>query len=114
MSNNNKNEVIIKKMIKYCDKILDICKNENLTKEKYMSSDIIQLAIDMCIFQLTELSIHLDDDFKLKHLDIPWAQIKGMRNIHAHEYDKIDRNLIWNTISRDICDLKSKPNKIYN
>lgn len=99
-------------MIKYCDKILDIYKNENLTKEKYMSSDIIQLAIDMCIFQLTELSIHLDDDFKLKHLDIPWAQIKGMRNIHAHEYDKIDRNLIWNTIDNDIETLKNKLLKI--
>ena len=99
-------------MIKYCDKILDIYKNENLTKDKYMSSDIIQLAIDMCIFQLTELSIHLDDDFKLKHLDIPWAQIKGMRNIHAHEYDKIDRNLIWNTIDNDIETLKNKLLKI--
>ena len=99
-------------MIKYCDKILYIYKNENLTKEKYMSSDIIQLAIDMCIFQLTELSIHLDDDFKLKHLDIPWAQIKGMRNIHAHEYDKIDRNLIWNTIDNDIEILKNKLLKI--
>ena len=50
MSNNNKNEVIIKKMIMYCDKILDIYKNENLTKEKYMSSDIIQLAIICAYF----------------------------------------------------------------
>ena len=77
-----------------------------------MKSDIIQLAIDMCIYQLTELSIHLDDQFKLKHLDIPWAQIKGMRNIHAHEYDKIDRNIIWNTINKDIEDLKDKLKKI--
>lgn len=109
MSNSiDKNEVIAKKMIKYCDKILDIIKMENLTKEKYMSNDIIQLAIDMCIFQLTELSIHVDDDFKKKHIDIPWAQIRGMRNVHAHEYDKIDRNLIWNTIDNDIDILRNK------
>lgn len=108
MQHRDKNIIIVKKMVKYCDKILVIKEKENLTKEKYMSSDIIQLAIDMCIFQLTELSIHLDDDFKLKHLDIPWAQIKGMRNVHAHEYDKIDRNLIWNTINHDIVDLKQK------
>ena len=108
MQHRDKNIIIVKKMVKYCDKILVIKEKENLTKEKYMSSDIIQLAIDMCIFQLTELSIHLDDDFKLKHLDIPWAQIKGMRNVHAHEYDKIDRNLIWNTLNHDIVDLKQK------
>ena len=112
MQHRDKNLVIVEKMIKYCDKILEIKDKEDLTKEKYMNSDIIQLAIDMCVFQLTELSIHLDNDFKLKHLDIPWAQIKGMRNIHAHEYDKIDRNIIWNTIDKDIIDLKSKFSKI--
>ena len=113
MQHRDKNIIIVKKMVKYCDKILEIKEKENLTKEKYMSSDIIQLAIDMCIFQLTELSIHLDDAFKLKHIDIPWAQIKGMRNIHAHEYDKIDRNIIWNTIEHDIDVLKNKLVKLY-
>ena len=108
MQHKDKNIIIVEKMIKYCNKVLDIKDKEKLTKEKYMNSDIIQLAIDMCIFQLTELSIHLDDDFKIKHLNIPWAQIKGMRNIHAHEYDKIDRNIIWNTIDKDIIDLRNK------
>lgn len=112
MQHKDKNIIIVEKMIKYCDKIIDIKNKEELTKEKYMESDIIQLAIDMCIFQLTELSVHLDDEFKLKHLDIPWAQIKGMRNIHAHEYDKIDRNIIWNTINKDIEVLKDKLKKI--
>lgn len=112
MQHNDKNIVIVKKMIKYCDKILEIKNKEELTKEKYMNSDIVQLAIDMCIFQLTELSIHLDDSFKIKHLNIPWAQIKGMRNMHAHEYDKIDRNIIWNTIDKDIEDLNMKLKKI--
>lgn len=106
--NKDKNLIIIKKMIEYCDKILDIREKENLTKEKYINSDIIQLAIDMCIFQLAELSTHLDDDFKHMYIDIPWAQIKGMRNIHAHEYDKIDRNIIWYTIDKDIIDLKNR------
>lgn len=113
MQHRDKNLVIVEKMIKYCDKIIAIRDKEKLTKEKYMKSDIIQLAIDMCIFQLTELSVHLDDDFKIKHLDIPWAQIKGMRNIHAHEYDKIDRNIIWNTIEHDIDALKNKLVKLY-
>lgn len=31
-----------------------------------------------------------------------------MRNIHAHEYDKIDRNIIWNTIEKDIEELNNK------
>lgn len=112
MQHKDKNIIIIEKMIKYCDKILEIKEKEELTKEKYMNSDIIQLAIDMCIFQLTELSIHLDESFKVKHIEIPWAQIKGMRNVHAHEYDKIDRHIIWNTIENDIDVLKNKLQRI--
>ena len=52
------------------------------------------------------------EEFKLNHLDIPWAQIKGMRNIHAHEYDKIDRNIIWNTINKHVEVLKDKLKKV--
>lgn len=50
MQHNDKNIVIVKKMVKYCDKILEIKNKEELTKEKYMNSDIVQLTIDMCIF----------------------------------------------------------------
>ena len=66
----------------------------------------------MCIFQLTELSIHLDDGFKKNHNDIPWAEIRGMRNIHAHEYDKVDRYIIWNTVEKDIPVLTNKLKEI--
>ena len=104
----NKNKEIVTKMIKYCDNILSIVKDEKLDKEKYLGNTTLQLAIDMCIFQLSELSIHLDDDFKKNHNDIPWAEIRGMRNIHAHEYDKVDRNIIWNTIEKDIPSLTNK------
>lgn len=92
--NRDKNIIVIRKMIEYCDKILNIKEKEKLTKEKYMKSEIIQLAIDMCIFQLAELSNHLENSFKSTHIDIPWGQIRGIRNINAHEYDKIDRNII--------------------
>lgn len=108
----DKNKEIVKKMIKYCDKIIGI-RNENaLTKEKYLANEVIQLALDMCIFQLTELSKHADEEFKLKHLEIEWAQLSGMRNVHAHDYDKIDREIIWDTIQNDIDSLKDRLEKI--
>lgn len=108
----DKNKTIVEKMIKYCDKILNIKEEKELTKEKYMDDEIAQLAIDMCIFQLSELSVHIDEDFKLKHLNIAWAEIRGMRNIQAHEYEKVDREVIWDTIDKDIDILKEQLVKI--
>lgn len=34
--------------------------------------------------------------------DQPWRQIIGMRNYVAHQYDDIDLDLVWGTVSRDI------------
>lgn len=112
MQEKDKNIIIVEKMIKYCDKIIEIRDKNLLNKEKYLSNDVIQLAIDMCIFQLTELSKHVDENFKLKHLEIAWVKLSGMRNIHAHDYDKIDREVIWDTIESDIEELKKKLEKI--
>lgn len=50
MQEKDKNIIIVEKMIKYCDKIIEIRDKNLLNKEKYLSNDVIQLAIDMCIF----------------------------------------------------------------
>ncbi len=48
-----------------------------------------------------------------KNPDIPWRQIKGMRNIYAHDYDIIDNDIIWETITKEIPELKEKLQTIF-
>lgn len=40
-------------------------------------------------------------------------QIKGMRNIYAHDYDIIDNDIIWETIIKEIPELKEKLQAIF-
>ena len=108
-----KDKIIIKKLIKYCDNISEILTTINNEKDKYLNNNIFQLSTDMCIFQIGELSSHVSTDFKKKHCDIPWAEMKGMRNIHAHEYDNVNREQMWITLTEDIPTLKSKLLKSY-
>lgn len=107
-----KDKVIIRKLIKYCNNIKDILVSINNDKSVYLNNNIYQLSTDMCIFQIGELSTHMSEEFKLKHLEIPWAEMKGMRNIHAHEYDNVNREQMWITLIEDIPVLKSKLQKI--
>ena len=108
----DKDKIIINKLIKYCNEINTILVSINNDKNTYLNNAIYQLSTDMCIFQIGELSIHMSDEFKLKHLNIPWAEMKGMRNIHAHEYDNVDREQMWITLTEDIPVLKTKLLKI--
>jgi uncharacterized protein len=34
--------------------------------------------------------------------EIPWADIRGMRNRVAHEYFGIDVNVLWQTVREDL------------
>ena len=34
--------------------------------------------------------------------DIPWAEMRALRNILTHEYDRVDVRIIWDTIRNDL------------
>lgn len=73
-----------------------------------------QFACRMCIIQIGELVAGLDESFAGKYLDVPWRQIKGMRNIYAHDYDIIDNDIIWEAITKEIPELKEKLQIIFS
>ncbi len=83
-------EIIIKKIIGYCDDIDASMERFNHSYEQYLSDKVFQYACNMCILQIGELTTRLTEDFKAQHAEIPWKQIKAMRNIHAHEYERVD------------------------
>ena len=49
-----------------------------------------------------EAAKHIPEDFKEKHLDIPWREMSDMRNLLSHEYFGVNEKLVWNTITTDI------------
>lgn len=62
----------------------------------------------MCIIQIGELVNRLSDEFIEKCKQIPWYAIKGMRNLHAHDYENVDMEIVWNTLKEDIPQLKEQ------
>lgn len=98
--------IVLQKMIRYCDEIAQILKKHRFNREEFENDTEFQFACGMCIIQLGELVAGLDDDFVKKYSDIPWRQIKGMRNIYAHDYDIVDNDIIWETITEEIPVLK--------
>lgn len=40
------------------------------------------------------------------HDDIPWHEIKTLRNLHAHDYESVDMELVWEALTIDVPELK--------
>ncbi len=49
-----------------------------------------------------------------QHTDIPWYQMKAMRNILIHEYFGIDIDVLWQTVKEDLPPLKAYLKKVLN
>lgn len=59
-----------------------------------------------------EAAKNIPEDFRSKHTEIPWRKITGTRDFLIHEYFRIDLDLLWEIVTKEIPDLKEKILKI--
>ena len=81
-----------------------------ITSENFVQRD----ACCFYLLQIGELARTLSDSFKDVHDDIPWKQIRGLRNMVAHNYGHVDFEIIWSIVQDDIPVLFEKLHAILN
>jgi uncharacterized protein with HEPN domain len=108
----DRDKEVILKMMKYCNDINLLMKRYNSDFEVYKIYISFQYSCNMCIIQIGELVGRLSEDFIEAHSQIPWYAIKAMRNLHAHDYERVDLDIVWNTLTEEVPDLLNKLNII--
>lgn len=92
----------------YCEDIPETVKRFGDDFDIFISDKDYQKSILMSLAQIGELERGLSDEFKRTiGAGIPWARIRGTRNIIAHRYGDITFEIIWRTIRDDIPTLKA-------
>ena len=107
MSDSERDIRVIEHIHKYCVEIEETVARFGNSFEIFESDFIYRNAIAMCILQIGELVGVLTDDFKKENSNIPWKQIKLMRNIVAHRYGTVDNSITWEVLQKDIPELKT-------
>lgn len=72
----------------------------NLNSEDFHSNIMAQQAVAMNLIIIGEAAnrIHVQfPDFIYNNSQIPWQEIRGMRNRLAHGYFEINQNIVWDT-----------------
>lgn len=114
MINKKDTKSILLGIKKYIDDLNRIIKDNKVTETMYKTNVLYRHSLHMCLFQIGEISKLVPEDFKKQHIEIPWAEMRGLRNVEAHDYDNLDLTAIWKTIEKDIPDLDEKLSKILN
>lgn len=106
MSGGSRDLSILRHIISYCKQIDDAVEHFGESYELFAENSIYHNAVSLCILQIGELVSNLTEEFRVKHTDIPWREIKLMRNIVAHRYGTVDHAITWDVVMNDIPVLK--------
>lgn len=97
---------ILEHIISYCRDIEDTVLRFGDSYELFAADKAYRNACAMCILQIGELGGHLSQEFRSSYRQMPWSEIKSMRNVMAHAYGSLNIETTWETIESDIPALK--------
>ena len=79
-------------------------------EESYDAQDKIMRRLEI----IAEAAKKLPEEMRLRHTDIPWKSIIGLRNIIAHNYDEVNLKEIWQIVTIHLPETKILIEKIYS
>ncbi|MBC5717202.1 HepT-like ribonuclease domain-containing protein [Flintibacter faecis] len=97
----------IKHIRDYCTEIEKTVMRYGRAFTIFDSDPDYQRSVSFSILQIGELSGGLTQEYRQATADrVQWGPIKGMRNLVAHNYGSMSREIIWETATTDIPALK--------
>jgi len=83
-----------------------------VTKESFWGSVLLQDAVIRRLEIIGEATKNISMSFRKQYPEVPWRLMAGMRDTLIHEYFGVDLNEVWNTIFKNLPELKVPLKKI--
>ncbi|MFC4766837.1 DUF86 domain-containing protein [Effusibacillus consociatus] len=80
----------------------------SLDRDAFVKSELIQDAVIRNLEIIGEATSKISEAFRDNYPDIPWSQMKALRNVLIHNYMGVDLDIVWNVVFRELPDLKEK------
>jgi uncharacterized protein with HEPN domain len=72
-----------------------------MAKEAFVADTKTQDAVALQLVVIGAAAARIaasDPDFTARYPSWPWTEIRGMRNRIAHDYHRLDQDVIWETV----------------
>lgn len=79
-----------------------------LSFEEFCKDEMRMDAVERCLQRITEATIKIGPEtMKIIAPDLPTNQVRSMGNILRHEYDRINAEVVYNTVKNDLPELRA-------
>lgn len=68
----------------------------------------LRYAIERALEIIGEATSNLPDEVKARDPSLPWQEMRGLRNIVAHAYHRVDPARVWQVVIRDLPETHEK------
>ena len=93
-------DIRIRDILAAIEKIQEYTKNMNFKAFRSDSKTVDAVIRNLEI--IGEAAQHVPAEIADKHSEIPWREMRDMRNLLSHEYFGVNRNIVWETIQTDL------------
>lgn len=80
---------------------------QGVTFEQFEKDEYMQDAVIRRFEIIGEAAKRIPDDVKQTHSEIPWKLVTGMRDVLIHNYNEVNLDRVWKTLTKDLPLLKS-------
>ena len=70
--------------------------------EQFNTNELVVEAVTYNFAIIGEASRHVPVDMTERYPNIPWLDMRDMRNLVIHEYSAVNKHILWDTIIEDL------------
>lgn len=79
-----------------------------VSRERYLGSLGLQRTVERVVEIIGEAARHVSPAFRAQHPDVSWQAITAQRHVLAHDYGRIDQELLWNVATLRVPELLAR------
>ena len=93
-------KIRITDIVEAIEKVLEYSKG--MVFENFVTDQKTIDAVIRHFIIIGEAASHVPEDIIEIHADIPWREMRDMRNIVVHEYFGVDNKIVWDTVHNNL------------
>lgn len=92
-------------MAEACEKVQRYCKG--MDEHDFFANELVHDAVLRNLTIIGEAASKVPAEIQQQYDEVEWRKIVAFRNVAMHEYFGLDRDIVWDVISRKVPELSA-------